>query len=104
MSPTTVSAVGPASSTPHSSNVSRTAAQTRALTRGSVVSKRRAHQAGSGPAQAMSAVASEGSTPPPGNTVMPAATRTSITVEASLGWGACDAGAPAELVSLTPAP
>lgn len=59
-----------ASSTPISSNVSRTAAVTSALDRpGSAES---GHRAGSGPRQSSSATWSPGSTEPPGKTVSPA--------------------------------
>ena len=73
VSSTTESVVGPASSTPDSSNVSRTAAQTRARANASSVSSRAAHSAGVGPTQPMSASKSRLSTPPPGNTHIPAA-------------------------------
>ncbi len=73
VSATTSSADGPASSTPDSSNVSRTAAQTSARASGSSTRIRAAHSAGAGPAQPMAWSKSRGSTPPPGKTHMPAA-------------------------------
>ena len=75
VSATTVSADGPASSTPDSSNVSRTAAQTSARAVASSVPSRCAHSAASGPAQATAWSKSRGSTPPPGKTHMPAGER-----------------------------
>ena len=73
MSDTTDEADVPASSTPDSSNVSRTAAHTNARAVASSVPSRAAHEAGDGPAHATSASKSRGSTPPPGNTHIPAA-------------------------------
>ena len=73
MSATSVLAVGPASSTPDSSNVSRTAAQTRARASPGGASSRRPQAAASGPAQATSSSVSRGSTEPPGKADAPAA-------------------------------
>ncbi len=72
-SDTTVSSDGPASSTPDSSNVSRTAAHTSDRARPTSQANRDAHHAGGGPCQASEVSASRRSTPPPGNTVMPPA-------------------------------
>ncbi len=67
VSATTVSADSPASSTPDSSKVSRTAAQTRARAVASSVPSWRGPLArGVGPAQAIAWSKSRGSTPPPG--------------------------------------
>src|SRR5690606_28138036 len=103
VSVTVSSGPAPASSTPDSSNVSRTAAHTSALASGSSQPNHSAHVAAEGPAHAMEASASRSSTPPPGKTVIPAAnfiaatlrcrktsmpsgvSRSSITVAASLG-------------------
>jgi len=63
----------PASSTPDSSNVSRTAAHTSARAIASSVPSFSAHEAGDGPAQATAWSKSRGSTPPPGKTHIPAA-------------------------------
>ena len=63
----------PASSTPDSSNVSRTAAHTSARAVASSVASRSAQEAGDGPAHATAWSKSRGSTPPPGNTHIPAA-------------------------------
>ena len=67
----------PASSTPDSSKVSRTAAQTSARAFGSSHPSREAHSAGDGPAHrprsTSSSSKSRGSTPPPGKTHMPPA-------------------------------
>ena len=63
---------GPANSTPDSSNVSRAAAHTNASARSASTPNRSAHQSGFGPNQAMSALRSRSSTPPPGNTITPA--------------------------------
>ena len=73
VSPTTDEADVPASSTPDSSNVSRTAAHTSARAIASSTPSRDAHEEGDGPAHATSASKSRGSTPPPGNTHIPAA-------------------------------
>ncbi len=59
---------GPASSTPHSSNVSLTAAQTRARACSGAVPSHAAKSAGVGPAQPISGSVSQSSTDPPGNT------------------------------------
>ena len=67
-SATTVSGDGPASSTPHSSNTSRTAAQTSARASPSSHPISAAHSRGCGPAHGRSWASSRGSTPPPGNT------------------------------------
>ncbi len=73
VSATTVSSDSPASRTPDSSNVSRTAAQTSARAVASSVPSRAAHSAGGGPAQATAWSKSRGSTPPPGKTHIPPA-------------------------------
>ena len=73
VSATTVSEVGPASSTPDSSNVSRTAAHTSARASWVEVPSSRPHSPADGPAQPIAASASLGSTPPPGNTQNPPA-------------------------------
>ena len=73
VSATTSSADGPASSTPDSSKVSRTAAHTSARAISSDVTSWAAQVAGSGPAHATDASKSRGSTPPPGNTHIPPA-------------------------------
>ena len=73
MSATTAVAV-PASSTPDSSNVSRTAAQTSEAASAGEQPIRAAHSAGEGPVHSDDGrSASRGSTPPPGKTDMPAA-------------------------------
>ena len=64
---------GPASSTPDSSKVSRTAAHTSARAISSRVPSCAAHVAGDGPAHATERSKSRGSTPPPGNTHIPPA-------------------------------
>ena len=64
---------GPASSTPDSSNVSRTAAHTSARASPSSASNGVAQSAAGGPAQPTAASASRGSTAPPGKTFIPAA-------------------------------
>ena len=69
VSSTTESGETPASSTPDSSNVSRTAAHTSDRAIGSVVVKPAAQSLARGPAQPMSAVASAASTDPPLTTV-----------------------------------
>ncbi len=73
VSESTVSRPGPASSTPVSSNVSRTAATTSPRASDSSQPMRLAHSAGDGPAHGTSSVTSLGCMPPPGNTYMPAA-------------------------------
>ena len=67
------SSAGPANSTPDSSKVSRAAAHTSASARSDSIPNRSAHQPGSGPYQAIPALRSRSSTPPPGNTITPAA-------------------------------
>ncbi len=73
VSATTSSAEAPASRTPDSSNVSRTAAHTSARASSSVVASRDAQLAADGPAQATEWSESRGSTPPPGKTHIPPA-------------------------------
>jgi hypothetical protein len=74
VSATTSSAPAPASSTPDSSNVSRTAAHTSAFVSASSADSNDAHSAGGGPAQWSSwSASSRGSTDPPGKTYIPAA-------------------------------
>ncbi len=73
VSATTVSADSPASRTPDSSNVSRTAAHTIARASSSSTPSRPAQSAGVGPAQLTELSKSRGSTPPPGNTAIPPA-------------------------------
>src|SRR5208337_1963501 len=58
----------PASSTPDSSNVSLTAAQTRVCARSGGTSSRPPNSAGAGPSHPMVSSASRGSADPPGNT------------------------------------
>src|SRR6478672_11020964 len=102
----TESAEGPASSTPHSSKTSRTAAATSSRAVASSVSRRPAHSRGDGPAHGRRGSASRTSTPPPGkaiirganamlatrrsmNTSTPARTsRTNMTVAAGRGVAA----------------
>lgn len=73
VSATTADADGPASSTPDSSNVSRTAAHTSAVASSTEHPNLDAHHDGGGPLHATDVSASRGSTPPPGNTVIPPA-------------------------------
>src|SRR5680860_438926 len=72
-SATTVSADSPASSTPDSSKVSRTAAHTSARAVASSVPSRAAHWSGAGPVHATAWSKSRASTPPPGKTHIPPA-------------------------------
>lgn len=73
VSPTTESGSGPASRTPASSYVSRTAAQTIACAPASSTPSRSAQDARGGPAQRIRVSSSRGSTPPPGYAYAPPA-------------------------------